>query len=209
MGETEKTTAYQFTQGYNILHRLQVHQIEVIEHEKERPYHKYTDISKNRPGRLKGRNVEPKTVYHHANMSNPDVCFARLFKKYVSMCPDCPAELNAFYMMPSSKPTKVCWYTSRPLGHNTLTKTICRLCRAAAICEFKTNHSLRASAATTLYQHGVDEQLLMERTRHRSLEGVSSCIRTSNEQRETLSDGIDKHLAVAKLQDQLQVYDEK
>ena len=56
----------------------------------------------------------------------------------------------------------------------------------------------------------------MERTGHRSLEGVRSYKRTSNEQRETLSDilnnkvpRIDKHLAVAEVQDQLQVYDEK
>ena len=40
-------------------------QIEVIEHENERPYLKYTeDVSKNRPGGLKGKNVKPKIVYH-------------------------------------------------------------------------------------------------------------------------------------------------
>ena len=57
----------------------------------------------------------------------------------------------------------------------------------------------------------------MERTGHRSLEGVRSYKRTSNEQWETLSDilnnevpRIDKHLAVAEVQDQLlQVYGEK
>ena len=132
------------------------------------------------------------------------------------MCPDCPIELNAFYLMPSNKPTKVYWYTSRPLGHNTLTKTICCLCTAAGICELKTIHSLWASASTRLYQHGVDEQLVLERTGHRSLEGVMSYKRTSKEQRETLSDilnnkvpRIDKHLAVAEVQDQLQVYDER
>ena len=73
-------------------------QIEVIEHENERPYLKFTeDVSKNRPGGLKVRNVKPKIVYHHANMSNPDRCFVCLFKKYVGMYPDSPAELNSFY----------------------------------------------------------------------------------------------------------------
>ena len=50
------------------------------------------------------------------------------------------------------------------------------------------NHSLRATAATRLYQSGIDEQLVMERTGHRSLEGVRSYKRTSDTQREVSSD---------------------
>ena len=123
VGDREKKTAYQFTQGYNILHRLQVHQIEVIEHEKN----VLTTSIQNMSPRIdledsKGEMSNLKLFTTMQIMSYPDGCFARLFKKYVSMCPDSPAELNAFYMMPSCKPTKVCWYTPRPLGHNTLTK---------------------------------------------------------------------------------------
>ena len=51
-----------------------------------------------------------------------------------------------------------------------------------------TNHSLRATAATRLYEAGIDEQLVMERTGHRSLEGVRSYKRTSSEQKEVVSD---------------------
>ena len=58
-------------------------QIQIIE-KRERPYLKYTeDVSKNRPGGIKGRNVKPKIVVHHANTENPERCFVRLFKKYV------------------------------------------------------------------------------------------------------------------------------
>ncbi len=99
-----------------------------------------------------------------------------------------PAEINSFYLQPMKTPTTSRWYTSRPLGHNTITKTMTRLCAAAGIGGFKTNHSLRATAATRLYQSGVDEQLVMERTGHRSLEGVRTYKRTSSEQREALSD---------------------
>ena len=42
--------------------------------------------------------------------------------------------------------------------------------------------------STRLYQCGVDEQLVMERTGHQSLEGVRNYKRTSDMQRETLSD---------------------
>ena len=63
-----------------------------------------------------------------------------------------------------------------------------RLCKSAGIPGYKTNHSLRATLTTRLYQSGVDEQLIMERTGHRSLEGVRSYKRTSDTQREALSD---------------------
>ena len=62
------------------------------------------------------------------------------------------------------------------------------MCEHAGIPGYKTNHSLRATNATWFYQAGVDEQLIMERTGNRSLEGVRSYKRTSSDQREMLSD---------------------
>ena len=51
---------------------------------------------------------------------------------------------------------------------------------------FHTNYSLQATAATRLFQASVDEQLIMERTGHRTLERVQGYKRTSDNQRETL-----------------------
>lgn len=53
---------------------------------------------------------------------------------------------------------------------------------------YKTNHSLKATAATRLFQAGIDEQLIMEKTGHRSLEGVRSYKRTNIKQQENISD---------------------
>ena len=61
------------------------------------------------------------------------------------------------------------------------------MCKAANIPGFKTNHSLRVSAATRLFQKGVDEQLIMERTGHRSLDGVRTYKRVSSQQHRMLS----------------------
>ena len=48
-------------------------QIQVIEVEGQRSYLKYTeDISKNRPGGLKGRKLKPKVVSHYNNPENPE-----------------------------------------------------------------------------------------------------------------------------------------
>ena len=161
-------------------------QIEVVEKNYERPYLKYIeDISKNKPGGLKGRKLKQKEVCHYANVENPRRCFVRLFKKYVSLC---PSSAKAFYVQPLSKPSLTCWYSSNPLGHYTISKSMKRLCDSVGIEGFITNHSLRATAATRLYESGVNEQLIMERTRHRSLEGVRSYKRTTAQQKQSISD---------------------
>ena len=163
-------------------------QIEVVEDAGQRAYLKYTeDISKNNPGGLKGQKLKAKVVIHHANTSCPERCFVRLFKMYKQLCPP-DAPQHAFSLQPSRTPTSKCWYTNRPLGHTTLGKTVTRLCHSAGITGFKTNHSLRATSTTRLYESGIDEQLVTERTGHRSLDGVSSYKRTTDSQREAVSD---------------------
>ena len=95
---------------------------------------------------------------------------------------------NAFYLQPLKNPTSQCWYSVKPIGHDTLDKTVARMCSLGGIGGYRTNHSLRATAATRLYQAGVDEQLVMEKTGHRSIEGVRSYKHTSEQQLQQLSD---------------------
>ena len=79
------------------------------------------------------------------------------------------------------------WYSTTPVGHNTLAKTVKRLCETAGISGYKTNHSLRVTNATRLFQSGIDEQLIMARTGHRSLEGVRAYKRVSTDQKQSVS----------------------
>ena len=169
--------------------RFQPCQIQLHEPQGGKPYLQYIeDISKNRPGGLKGRKQKPKVVKHHANTDHPERCFVRLYKLYVQKCPEGRPH-DAFYLQPKHvAATDSCWFSARPLGHNSLGKTVARLCKSAGITGFKTNHSLRATAATRLYQSGIDEQLIMERTGHQSSEGVRSYKRTSQQQSEDISD---------------------
>ena len=163
-------------------------QIELFERSGERSYLKYTeDLSKNKPGGLKGRKMKPKVVLHHANEKDPGRCFVHLFKMYRRLCPkDQPKD--AFYLQPLKNPSPGCWFSNKPIGYNKLDGTVARLCKLAGIPGYRTNHSLRATTATRLYQAGVDEQLVMERTGHQSLEGVRSYKRTSTAQQESISD---------------------
>lgn len=163
-------------------------QIQAVEHPGERPFLRYTeDVSKNRPGWLKGRNIKPKVVVQHASLEDLKWCFVHLFKLYMSLCPDNALD-HALYLRPANHPTANCWYSKQPLRHTTLSKTVARLCTCAGIHGHKTNHSLRATTTSRFYHSGVDEQLVMERTGHSSLEGVRSYKRTSEAQREALSD---------------------
>ena len=163
-------------------------QIELVESPGQDPYLVYReDVSKNHPGGLRGRNIKPKVVFHHTNKQNTHRCFIRLFKKYRSLCPP-NAQPDSFYLKPHHSPTPTCWFSRRPVGHHPLSNTVARLCKSAGIEGYKTNHSLRATSTSRLYQSGVDEQLVMERSGHRSIEGVRSYKRTSDEQRRALSD---------------------
>ena len=55
-------------------------QITVVERPGEKAYLRYVeDVSKNRQGGIKGRNIKAKEVIHHANAVNPQRCFVRLF----------------------------------------------------------------------------------------------------------------------------------
>ena len=128
----------------------------------------YTEnYSKNNPGGLKHQKIEPKVVTHYENGSNPSRCFVKLLELYYSRCP--PPEqrkTESFYLTPIVKPKGKIWFSIIPVGHNTLSKTVTRLCEAAGIDGYKTNHSLRVTAATQLFQAGVDEQLIMKQTGH-------------------------------------------
>ena len=163
-------------------------QVEVVARPGERAFLRYTeDISKNNPGGLKGRKQKPKIGVQHENLENPTRCFVRLFRLYQSKCPPSRPK-DAFYLKPLKNPTEQCWYTSRAIGHHTLDNTVSRMCKSAGIEGFKTNHSLRVTTATRLFQAGVDEQLIMEKTGHHSTDGIRTYKRSSTEQQEAISD---------------------
>ncbi len=149
----------------------------------------YTEnISKNNSGELAQRKIEPKQVQHHANVTNPTRCLVNLFKTYRDHCPPTNGrKTNAFYLTSIRKPKSSTWYSTTAAGHNTLAQTVKHLCKEAGIEGFKTNHSLRVSNATRLFQSGVDEQLIMSRTGHRSVAGVRTNKRVSEEQKRALS----------------------
>jgi len=123
---------------------------------------------------------------HHANLENPKKCFVLLYMLYNSHClSDRPS--NSFYLQPLKHPSKELWYSTTPVGHTTLEKTVGRICKSAGMVGYYTNRSLRATSTTRMYQHDVDEQQIMERIGYRSTEAVQSYKRTSTHQQEKVS----------------------
>ena len=61
------------------------------------------------------------------------------------------------------------------------------ICSDAGISGHKTNHSLRAAGATGLYQAGVPEKVIQERTGHLSLTGMRQYEHTDDHQQQAVS----------------------
>ena len=79
------------------------------------------------------------------------------------------------------------WYTLQARGKHKIEGVVAKLCDRAGFSGKRTNHSARASAASNLYEQGIDEQLIQEKTGHRSV-AVRSYKRTSNRQLKNVSD---------------------
>ena len=79
------------------------------------------------------------------------------------------------------------WYSCQARGIHTLQKVVKRMCLKAGLTGKHTNHSCRVATATRLYEQGCDEQLICEKTGHRSV-AVRSYKRTSGEQMRNVSE---------------------
>ena len=168
-------------------HRLQFKnpQIVFIEADKDKNlscHLIYTeDVTKTNQGGLKSKKVSQRVVSYCPREDKPEHCLVRLFNKYNMLCPlDRPKD--AFYFKPLTLSCEDQWYSKVPLGHNILSQIVQKIFTKADIIGHHTNHSLRATAATRLCQHGADEQLIIEHTGHRSVAGFRSYKHTSDKQ---------------------------
>ena len=143
------------------------------------------DVSKSNQGGLDHRKIKPKIVRAYENVTNPDHCIVNLYLKYLSVRPE-GLTTDDFYLRPLARPRGNVWYSSQPIGKNTLTKIVGEMAKKAGIEGKITNHSLRASSASRMYNNNVDEQLICKVTGHRS-NAVRSYKRTCDEQHQAIS----------------------
>ena len=138
--------------------------------------------------RLKLVPSPPSAIQQGSNGLDPNKCIVSLYKEYNQKCPE-DRPPGAFYLKPLVKPASDdCWFSSQAAGHNTLANTVGRLCQTAGVEGHFTNHSLRATAATRLFEAKVDEQLIMQRTGHSTTSGVRSYKRVGEKLKPVKSD---------------------
>ena len=109
-------------------------------------YHENT--SKNRNGSFK------QPIYSCPQAG--DRCPVSLLDKYISKLPEEAKEKDLFYVRPlestaESADTHEIWYSAVPIGKHTLQQKFSKMCQAAGVVGHKTNHSLRATAASEMF----------------------------------------------------------
>ena len=146
--------------------------------------------SKNRNGTFSQRYVANKIVPIYANQANRERCHVQLLDFYLSKLPQEAFEKDVFYVRPLSRmPTgkDAPWFSSTPIGRNELSKMVQTMCNEANISGKKTNHSLRATGASQLFEANVPEKIIQERTGHRTATALRLYERTTADQHQAIS----------------------
>ncbi len=114
------------------------------------------------------RKWQPKIMKALGN-SDPSRNIMLLYDKYMSLLPPDP-KCNALYKyeLPPGKVTAHTWYQDCPLGVNAVSKVVNTLMSRAGIPGRFTNHSLRVTVVTRMFNAGIKEQVIKECTGHKS-----------------------------------------
>ena len=101
-----------------------------------------------------------------------------------------PGADGSFYLRPRKKPSEAgIWFDNMVVGKHTLSEVVKTVATRAGLAGKKfTNHSLRKSSASVLYQSGMDEQLVQEQTGHRSVEALRIYKKSTSAQKRDVSD---------------------
>ena len=79
-----------------------------------------------------------------------------------------------------AKPKGEIWYYKKAVGRETLGNVVKKIMKKTGFEGHYTNHSLRRSSASRLYDAGMPEQVIQETTGHRSSDGVKAYKCTSS-----------------------------
>ena len=120
-------------------------------------------------------------------MEAGDHCHALLLDKYFEKLPPDAFPKDVFYVHPLQNWTpEGPWYSSTPVGKNTLAAIVPKMFKAAGL-SHKTNHSLRATSTTALFEANVPEKVIPNSTGHRSLKGLRLYEHVSKDQDQQVS----------------------
>ena len=124
------------------------------------------NASKTYHGGLCDLKYVPRVVKHvcHSIEEKHEPCLVEIFRLYVGLVETHAKEVTAFYFKP---PKSRFAFDKAPVGINSLNKILPDMCDAAGF-KRKTAHSLRVTCVSSLFNSGVEEKLIRERSGHRS-----------------------------------------
>ena len=146
--------------------------------------YKEDTVTKTNRGGLRDMKKERKVVWIKPN-NDPTRCPVRLIEKYVKLLPVSGVKPN-LYLHSLRKPKPSVWYKETPLGINKVRSVVKDMLKDVGLDGFFSNHSLRRTAATRLFQAGQNVKLIKEVTGHVS-NAVEKYETTSDEQRMQIS----------------------
>ena len=144
--------------------------------------------SKNRNGGFFLLHVDNKEVSIFTNPTASQRCLVSLLGKYFSKIPEKAKKADTFYCRPLDKfRDDGPWYSVQPRGKHALSEMVKRMCNEAGLDGNFTNHSLRASGATQLFQNDIPEKVIQEVTGHRSTKALRQYERVAIQQKQVAS----------------------
>ncbi len=130
-----------------------------------------------------------KVVHAYDNPDDPEKYVVTIYEKYKAKCPShnpkCHDDLYLWLIANLKNPH--IWYSCQPIGIQTLLKIVAKLCDRIGLEGKQTNHSLRSTLATWLYDHGIKEQWISEITGHKGIT-IRNYKLTSSKQQAEVSD---------------------
>ena len=130
--------------------QLKISQLEHVYNLDGFVYHEY--VSTNRLGTYKQLHIPGKKVPVYSCPHAGERCHVHLVKLYLEKLSKDAFESDNFYVRPLEKcsPSGP-WFGAVPVRKHTLFKMVKNMCDTAGIVGNKTNHSLRATSATEMY----------------------------------------------------------
>ena len=108
-----------------------------------------------------------------------------------------PPQSKVFYLRPLSSfadgiSLKKCSFSKQQLGVNTLKQIVPDICKSGCGAKYS-NHSLRATAITHMFNSGISEKIIAETSGHKSVKGLCAYKHTSCEQQKQITSIVNNH----------------
>ena len=177
--------------GGNELRNLKLSQIVLLHNPDRYEYNEH--VSKTRNGTFKKLHVSNKVVSVFQCPEAGNQCPVYVLDLYINKLPPEAITQDIFFFRPLERTpadSTAPWYiASQPVGKTTLDMKLRKMCSLAGIegAVSISNHSLRATSATQMFDMGVPEKIIQERTGHKSLEALRTYERMNDGQHKTVS----------------------